>query len=184
MLEKVGLVTEHRAGAKTESSDERLETMVRLLGDEAALYERLLSLAKGKQAALVAGKLQELERILGEEQELLRAVAEVEETRYALQCDLARAFGVTPGELTVTRLAEAVGPSFGPSLMAKQQTLVGLINELTATNQTNAELIQQSLAYIAFTLDAVTGAGASATYGGDGRRQRGPVSLRFFNRQG
>lgn len=165
-----------------DNQGERLGTMVKLLGDEAALYGDLVDLAREKQRALVGGRLSDLERILAREQDLLKSVAEVEEARYALQCDLASCFGVTPGELTVTRLAEAVGSSYGPLLLEKQQALVGLINELTALNQANAELIQQSLAYIAFTMDALAGE-ASATYGDDGRRQRGPVSLRLFNRR-
>lgn len=168
-------------GPAGDKQGERLATMVRLLGEEVALYGELVGLAREKQRALVGGKLSDLERVLNREQELLRTVAEVEEARYALQCDLASYYGMTPGELTVTRLAEAVGSEYAPLLTEKQQALAGLIGELTVLNQANAELIQQSLAYIAFTMDALTGE-AGATYGGDGRRQRGPASLRLFSR--
>lgn len=162
--------------------DERLSTMVGLLETERGLYERLSQLARRKQDVLVRGQLPELELVLEEEKAALLTVADLEEERYALQCDLARGFGFDPTGLTVSRLAEMAGPVYGPRLRESQQSLVRLINELSAANQCNAELIQQSLAYINFTMDLLTG-GSVASYGDRGERRKVPLRDKFFSRR-
>lgn len=163
---------------------ERLIAMSRFLQEEHRLYGRLMELACGKQKVLVEGRLDDLENLVQEEQAVLKSVAALEEDRYALQCDLALTFGVSPSELTVTRLAEIAGPAHGPSLQEAQQQLVKLIHELSAINQSNQELIQQSLAYISFAMDTVTGISSAPTYGKEGRRHRTRPALNIVNRKG
>lgn len=159
--------------------DERLSTMVGLLETERGLYERLSQLARRKQDVLVHGRLPDLELILEEEKAALATIADIEEERYALQCGLAREFGLQPSDLTVSRLANMAGPVYGPRLRESQQSLVRLINELSAINQCNAELIQQSLAYINFTMDLLVG-GSTPSYGERGGR--GALRARPLNR--
>lgn len=163
--------------------EERISQMVVLLDEECQVYSHLLELARKKQQFLIGGQLTELEQLLSQEQEALKAATVLEEERYALQCDLAQLYGSQPGELTVTALAELAGHSYGPRLKESQHHLVKLVNDLSALNQSSAELIQQSLAYINFTMDAVAGATFPAAYNRDGSRKKRQVGLRFFNRQ-
>lgn len=162
--------------------DGRLSTMVGLLETERGLYERLSQLARQKRDVLVRGQLPDLELVLEEEKAALAAVADLEEERYALQCSLARELGYDPADLTVGRLADMAGSVYGPRLRENQQSLVRLINELSAANQCNAELIQQSLAYINFTMDLLAGASV-ASYGDRGERRKLPLRDRFFSRR-
>lgn len=170
-------------GQQVSMDEDRLSTMVGLLETERGLYERLSQLARQKQDVLVRGRLSDLELVLEEEKAVLSTVAEIEEERYALQCGLARELGLEATDLTVGRLAELAGATFGPRLRENQQSLVRLINELSATNQCNADLIQQSLAYINFTMDLLAGA-SMASYGDRGERRKVPLRDRFFSRRG
>lgn len=158
-----------------------LERMLALLEAERRLYEDLYALARRKQDILVQGQFRDLERVLAQEKESLRAVSDVEGQRYALQCRLARDLGLEPAELTVSRLAELAGPPYGARLSEAQQSLVSLIDDLSAVNLCNAELIEQSLAYLHFALDLVAGGGAGS-YGRLGERQRPSPRSRLFNR--
>ncbi len=167
--------------ATLDEQDKRLTAMAGLLDEEGRLYGRLLDLARQKQRALVDGRLGDLEAVLEEEQRVLHTVAGLEEERYALQCDLAKQFGCAPGEMTVSRLAEAAGGPHGARLRERQQALVALIHDLSAVNQCNTELIQQSLAYVNFAIDTLAG-GAAPTYGEAGQRRRSQA-LRLFNKR-
>ncbi len=153
--------------------EERLRVMVDMLGRETELYTELVELARAKQKILVDGEIPSLESVLFKERDLLRAISQVEEDRYALQCDLASDLGLSPGELTVGRLADMAGTPCGPVLRERQQRLAGLIQELSAVNQCNAELINQALAYVDFTLGALSGAREAAVYERSGRRHAG-----------
>lgn len=168
-------------GAGTEVLDSSLTAMTELLDEQGGLYDRLLGLAQRKRKVLISGELGELEAVLGEEQSILKRIARLEEERYALQCDLAGQFGFKPGELTVSKLAELAGPVHGHRLRRCQQVLVGLIGELSAVNQCNSELIQQSLAYVNYAMDALVN-GVGQTYGESGKRERGQM-LRLFNKR-
>lgn len=150
---------------------ERLEAMADMLAREADLYGELVGLARSKQKMLVDGEIASLESILVKERDLLRTISQVEEDRYALQCDLASDLDLSPGDLTVGRLADLAGPAYGALLRERQQRLAGLIQELSAVNQCNAELISQALAYVDFTLEALAGAGETVGYERSGRRQ-------------
>lgn len=166
---------------EAEEQEERLRAMIRFLQEESSLYRQLLEVAKEKQRVLVEGRFQSLGQVLEKEQKILRTVVGVEEERYALQCDLARLYGYSPGELTVSRLAETAG-KYGVALREKQRELTGIIQELSLVNQSNSELIQQSLAYIDFTLETLKG--PSLSYDRRGKKRRGGSSSRFFNLSG
>lgn len=170
-----------RADALLQAGEERLARMLSLLEAERRLYEELSGLARRKREILIQGRLAELEGLLEEEKGALKGVADVENERFALQCDLAQELGLEPAELTVSRLAEAAGPEYGPRLRESQQALVSLIDDLSTINLCNSELIQQSLAYVNFAMDLLAG-GTAGGYGRRGERKRPGPRLNVFSR--
>ncbi len=160
----------------------QLERMLALLEAEHRLYSDLCALARRKQEILIRGQLDELERLLGEEKAALADVSRLEEERYALQCELAGQLGLQPAELTVSRLAELAGPFYGPRLSQVQQALVGLIDDLSTLSLCNAELIEQSLAYLNYALDLLSG-GRAGEYDRQGGRRPGAARLNLLNRR-
>lgn len=169
-----------------DGSAQRLEAMSGLLEHETKLYAELLDLARQKRDTLINGQLGDLERLLISEQEILKEIATIEEDRYALQCDIARAWGKNPTEMTVSRLAEMADPAIGSRLKENQKKLVRLIHELSTVNQCNSELIQQSLAYINFAMETLAAGldNGAATYSGAGTRRRIRGAARFLNKNG
>lgn len=169
-------------GAVAPAAESQIEMMLTFLEAEGRLYGDLCSLARRKQEILIAGEMEELERLVAAEQAALAEVSRLEEERYALQCQLAAAWGLQPAELTVSRLAELAGPQHGPRLGEAQRRLVALIDDLSTLTLCNAELIEQSLAYLRYTMDLL-GGGRAAIYDRRGGR-RGAAGLNRFNRCG
>lgn len=141
-----------------------LERMESLLDRQLELYQSLVEMSHRKQQVLVRGDLQELESIIKAEQALLWQAGKLEESRLALQGELAASAGLKPEELDLSKLAELAGEPFASRYKSLQGCMVAIMDQLGAINRLNMELIEQSLSYINFSLELLSGAEAGETY--------------------
>ncbi len=141
-----------------------LERMESLLDRQLELYQSLVEMSHRKQQVLVRSDLQELESIIKAEQALLWQAGKLEESRLALQGEMAAAAGLKPEELDLSKLAELAGEPFASRYRSLQGRMVALMDRLGTINKLNMELIEQSLSYINFSLELLSGAEAGETY--------------------
>jgi len=160
-----------------------LERMESLLNRQMELYQSLVEMSDRKQQVLVKGDLKELESIIKAEQALLWQAGKLEESRLALQGEMASAAGLKPEELNLSKLAELAGEPFASRYRALQGCMVGLMDQLGAINKLNMELIEQSLSYINFSLELLSGAEAGDTYTPAGKSPSRKVGTKLLDRK-
>lgn len=154
-----------------------LDNFIPLLQKELEYYSAISAVADKKQTALIEGKLAEIEALTKTEQILLLQVGKVEEARQSLHEQLASHFSLSPEDLTISKLAELTNRDYGTKILKLQEDFTAILNKVKKTNETNGNLIKQSLDYINFSLNIITGAEASPTYPNKGEKATNTAKL-------
>ncbi|MDF2649362.1 MAG: hypothetical protein K0Q73_5167 [Paenibacillus sp.] len=133
-----------------------LETMDKL--QEA--HEALLELAKVKTPVLVSNDVDQLNMIVNKENKWVRAIAEMNQERIQIIGSYLISRGYNPNpKITINDLIKVIFKAEEKqALMETQKKLLATINALKESNVINQQLIEQSLAYVNYTLDLVIGA--------------------------
>lgn len=109
----------------------------------------LLELAKLKQRVIVENNVEELTKIMNKESKLIKQVVLIESQRAALMPE---------PNMTVTELIKRVfNAEEKRSLAQAQRSLISTMEQLKEVNQLNQQLVQQSLAFIGYSLDLLIG---------------------------
>ena len=148
-----------------------LKDLVTLLRSELELYKNLLLVAKKKKPALIEGKLADIEELTKTEQILLLKVGKVEEGRQSLHLQLANHFSMPVEQLTISKLIEIIEEPWASAINGVQEDFILTLEELKVINQSNSGLIKQSLDYIEFSFNLLTGTEAEATYPNKGGKK-------------
>ncbi|MDO3412085.1 flagellar protein FlgN [Saccharibacillus sp. CPCC 101409] len=136
--------------------NELLETLEQM---EVA-HRRMLELGEQKRTAIMQNDVDRLIAIANQESKLVKAIGTLDDRR----ADEAHAFMQTKGiksklNLTITELARLVFDLDEKArLLDVQQRLASALSELKLLNETNQQLIQQSLSFINFSIDVMVGA--------------------------
>ena len=158
------------------------ERLICVLEEEAAIYEEFTAISRNKTKVIIGGNIGELEDLNRQEEFLIARVRKAEETRERIVSELARKLGVNERELTVAGLVESGRCSQPKKLKACQDKMTRVLNELKNLNELNARLIENSLEYIAFSLNLLAAAEAGAgNYGSSGRVESGGRNRSFFD---
>lgn len=135
------------------------------LSIEVELLEQAVTLAERKRQTLVTSDLSALSDLLPEEEVLAR---QLQETEFILT----RAIGILAGQLNVNSLGELIGSSDCPIsevLQPYYQQMVLRLAGLQQANEQNRLLIEQSLAFVDFSLKLFTSPGNDPSYGSSGK---------------
>lgn len=148
------------------------------------LHLELLESGKKKRQVLIDNKLDELSAILQEESRLIRKVSETEQ----LWVEAAKRFFMENGlqpepELTAKDLMDLVSdPGEKQALEEVRRELTGTMHELKQLNALNQQLIEQSLAYVDYTIELLTGMPDEPTYRNP-NDSKGPERRSVFDRK-
>lgn len=159
---------------------QRLNQLLAAMEEQVKIMSDLSALSRKKSLLLVDGNLDELDILLRGEQALIWQMGKLEERRLRLQMELAAELKIHPGQLTLERLLAQVPPEFGP----RCQTVAELYGETAKTlmevNQLNTELVQQSMAYVDFSLQLLgaRGPATAQVYSAQGHRDQRDGKLR------
>ncbi|MBD0384184.1 flagellar protein FlgN [Paenibacillus sedimenti] len=133
-----------------------LETMDQL--QEA--HETLLGLAQEKTQVLVRNDVDQLNMIVNKENKWVRTITEANQQRVQLIGSYLISRGYNPNpKITVSDLVKVIFKAEDKQALSEaQQKLLATIKELKDCNEINQQLIEQSLAFINYSLDLVIGA--------------------------
>ncbi|MDI9567671.1 MAG: flagellar export chaperone FlgN [Bacillota bacterium] len=120
-------------------------------------YRDLLQLARRKKDILVAGKVQELDKLLGVEQALLLRARQLEEERLSLLEGVGAELNMEPGELTREHLFSRQSAGEREEFARLEEDLREILAQLQEENQLNQQLIQQALDFIEFSRGLLSG---------------------------
>ncbi|MDR0268718.1 flagellar protein FlgN [Paenibacillus sp.] len=120
-------------------------------------YSEMVKVGEEKQRVIINNDIQALTQIMTRETRLMKQVAEYDEEReHAIQ-DFLREKGIRSRlQLTITELTRLVfDPEEKQSLIDAQKRLADTLLAMKHMNQLNKELIDQSMAFIDYSLNLV-----------------------------
>lgn len=146
-----------------------MENLIDLLEKESNEYEVLLGLSMQKTPVIVAGDLQELQKITDEEQIVVSRINRLEHDRIQTTKDIANVMNKDVAELKLVNLIEMLRsrPQESGKLAAVHDRLMGFVSNLQRVNNQNSELIANALELVEFDLNllqAMKTAPATANY--------------------
>ena len=146
-----------------------MENLIDVLDSENAQYEKLVTLAEGKTSAIVAGDIENLGKIMEEEQEIVGRIQRMEKERDKFLADIANVVNRDVETLKLIDLIQMLEsmPDQQQKLKDVQKRLRETIDKLRETNGKNQLLLAERLEMVDFNLNmirAVKSAPQTANY--------------------
>lgn len=127
------------------SSGELIERLISVLEGHAKNHRRLLSIMERKTAALVAGRIDDLEDIGRLERDALERIAESEAERIVATEAVGAALGFAPFRLRLLDLITVSGEAHRDSLLDLRDELRDLYRDMDRVNLRNCSLAVEAL---------------------------------------
>lgn len=149
-----------------------LEELREALDRELAEYRELHTLSREKGAQIVNGDLDALRTTVEREAECLARLEHAETVRARASAALAVEHGLQP-VATLQEILPLLPADVRAELQERRYALLSVMDEVSRLNAANEALLQQSLAYVEFSLDLIHRAAAGTdAYDATGRRPR------------
>lgn len=128
-----------------------------ILQEQKLCYEGLYTLATYKTEAVTNKNLELLQQIVDKEEEFIGRMNYLEKRREAMLKDIALVTRLPYKEMTVTDLVRKMGEDkpISQNLLKVRKEILDLIEQLKVQNEMNKQLIEQSLEYVNFTVNAI-----------------------------
>jgi len=148
-----------------------LADLCALLREQKAVLVNMLELAKEERQIIVKGESDKLEDVIRLELKELNKLGAIERKRLALHKTIATELGLPEDEITVSNIAENAEPDEREAIRKLQKELMPIIEEHSAVNAENRELIKSHIEYSQTMLELMTESEdpLNNMYGGDGR---------------
>jgi hypothetical protein len=146
--------------------DEQIPALLRIVGEEIALYRDLIAHARRKTAILVRGSLESLLES-NKTDETFNVKLRLLENEMARLCQqLCQMLHIALEEFTLLKLAEGVEQSVAAEIRSQSMIFKNLVEQLKGINQRNRKLVENSLHYSRGLLDFI--ANATSSYQSNG----------------
>ena len=145
------------------------QELVKVLGKLAEAYERLVAIARQKQAALVAVDMTRLEQLLGEEKGLIDEIEHLEFGRQQILMQLAKAVPALSSAATMEEVGEQSPPDIRPWLARLHRQLDEAVSKAKEAGKANEFLIQSALSAVRYHLNRLGNSVVEPAYGGKGQ---------------
>jgi len=161
-----------------------LNQLLTVMEEQLKVMSDLTAMSKKKSQILVDGHMDQLDILLRGEQALIYQMGRLEERRFQLQMDLAAQLNIHASQLTLDHLLKSISGEHQDRCTKIAEQYTGVARDLSQSNQLNAELIQQAMAYVDFSLQFLGAAGSSSsqTYSSKGQRPTDGKLRRLDNR--
>ena len=134
-----------------------IHDLITVLEQQKECYEGLLILAQYKTNSIVEREMELLEQVLKREQEFVGRAARLEKNREIVLKDISTVLNTNFSDLTVSKLITKLDktPDEQQKLKQIREELLQIVEEIKVHNTTNEGLLQQSLGFIDFTMNAL-----------------------------
>ncbi|AVM68729.1 hypothetical protein C3V36_05430 [Lachnospiraceae bacterium oral taxon 500] len=146
-----------------------MDDLIAVMEQEAICYENYLKTANNKKEVIIKGDVPGLQQITQEEEIVAGQLFRLEKKRQAVVSDICTVTNRNAETFTVSALVRdlAARPEESERLKIVADRLSKALEACRQINQTNKMLIEQSLEFLEFTINAFSGlaaAGSSPTY--------------------
>ena len=139
--------------------EKEVNAIIEILKKEYDYYRDMLELSKSKKRIIVEGKVAELDKIVKLEQNMIVDIGQLERKREEEVVTLCKALGIKSEQVTITELSKVLQPELKNKLEDIREKLRETIEELKSVNDVNGQLIEQSLEYIDYSINLISGVG-------------------------
>ncbi|HHY90968.1 MAG TPA: flagellar protein FlgN [Clostridiales bacterium] len=142
-----------------------VEQLIEILNREYEGYTEYSKLAEEKQKVILSGDVKALDKIVEQEQEWVVMMGKMEQVRKIIIGNILLENNVERVE-NITELSEYIPEPQRTELLKIREDLGKLLEKIQEINELNGKLIQQTLDYIHFHINVLTGAeSGTGTYG-------------------
>jgi len=141
------------------NANKEVRAVIEILKKEHDCYKDLLEFSKSKKNVIIEGKVSELDKMVKLEQGMIWNIGQLEKQREQEVSKLCSVLGIKGEQLTISELSEALQPEHKKELQKVQEELSKLLAELKTVNDLNGQLLEQSLEYIDYSINLISGAG-------------------------
>ncbi len=134
-----------------------MENLLDVLSNECTEYEALLRLSRAKTPVLIAGNIEELEKITEDEQRVVDRISALDKKRAEVTNDIANVMNKDAQSLKLTSIIQMLAqrPEEQKKLTAVYDRLKGVVREMVRINEHNRDLINDSLEMVDFNLNVL-----------------------------
>ncbi len=143
---------------------EMWQSLIEVLDEMQALYQRLLELGGEKRRQLVQGKPGELEAINRLEESLVIQGNELEHRRAKATAVIVTTCGLSNNRPTLTELMDLADQDTAERIRTFNTDFSLTLKELSSLNLINARLTEKALAFVNYNLNLLTRSQAENTY--------------------
>ena len=137
-----------------------------IVSREVAQFENFLRLLTDQQDYLVSNDLENLQRVVKEQEKAIIATRELEKSRMLVIAEISERIGDDPNNLTLSRITRILSQPQAGKLERMQKTLTDLHARISKVKSKNEFLIRKSMEYIEGTVRLLaSGADNVSTYG-------------------
>lgn len=131
--------------------------LLEILKHQQECYEGLVTLATYKTESVQNKNLELLSQIVEKEEEFIGRLNLLDKKREGMLKDIALVTGLKYEQLTLTKLMEKMGMELEISqdLLKVREEILELMEQLKAQNEMNKMILEESLDYVNFTINAI-----------------------------
>lgn len=149
-----------------------MDELVAVLEAEEKEYLVLTEIAKEKTPVIVAGKIEELQKVTEKEQEIVTNIQRLEKKRTQVMKDILDVLGKPEENLTLAALTRMFDgkPEEQKKLSTVYDKLISTVKSMDVVNKRNQALLEQALELVEFDINLFQGlkrAPENANYGRD-----------------
>lgn len=162
-----------------------IEDLIESLHEEKQCYEELLVIGQEKTKVIIEGDASTLVELTKKEQEFVSRVIGLDKKRTGIIEDIALVTNKDANQLTISHLAELLvnEKEEHEQLVTLKDNIKEVVEAFKTVNDRNKILLQESLDYIDFTMNAIqsVNAIANANYQSEGNTYNHADSKRLFD---
>ena len=146
--------------------DDQIAALMKIIGEEIALYRDLIAHARKKTSLLIRGSLEAILESNKADETINVKLRLLEDQMSRLCKQLCATMNVAHEEWTLLKLAEEAKPSVAEEIRSQFMVFRNLVEQLKAVNQRNRKLVESSLHYSRGLLDFI--ANGTSSYQSNG----------------
>lgn len=161
-----------------------IEELFSILEEETGCYKSLLDMADNKKEVIIKGDVPSLQEITKKEQELAGHILRLEKARQQNLIDICDVTNKKIEDVTIVKIIDLLQGKEKDKLRTISNGLNEILIKLQEMNVTNKALIEQSIDYINFTVNAAQSLRSmpdTNTYQAKGNRYENTKGKNFFD---
>ncbi|SHE11366.1 FlgN protein [Chlamydia abortus] len=143
-----------------------IKQLVHVLNKLNEVHALLLESGEQKKQALIRNDVASLNQLVHNENKLIKQVSQLEQQRAVVTNDFLLSKGYKLNDrITVTEIAKLIFNAEEKGILLEaQERLVNTLHQLKQLNEANQELVKQSLAFVEFSIDVMSGSEEDWSY--------------------